>query len=185
MWKTSKTFSAFRLFLLSISSSRMMPCMEMILPQYCAVFGGLYSFVCLRARAVVGRWRFFWLLWTPLLHKTPFATNIPANGHLAMYTHNVVWCCFETRACPAQHNHLAEVCTRHNGERDGQGNLGFLSGRGPQFARLFQVKDSLGRSLCCFDVGSVVFAMETALFATKVCVFYAIIRWLLKRVCCA
>ena len=33
------------------------------------------------------------------------------------------------------------------------------------------------------DVGSVVYAMETALFATKVCVVYAIIRWLLKRVC--
>ena len=59
-----------------------------------------------------------------------------------------------------------EVDTKH---------LGFLSGRGLQFTSLYQVKHSPGKNLCCFEVDSVVYTMETALCTTKVCVVYTII----------
>ena len=151
------------------SSLRTMRNIEKILPQCYAAFDGLHSFVHLRAPRGSRQMTLFWPLRTLLLHKTPFAMMIHANGHLALVTtwYSTVCLCFEPLLTQRSRNTRA-TCVR--GKMRLWVNTEHLSGRGSQLA-------SHCRSSClvevlavsCTVVLCVVRAIGTVLFATKVC----------------
>ena len=69
----------FYFFFSCSSSSQTMRNMEKILPQYCAAFDGLHSFVHLRVTRDSWQMMLFRSLCTSLLGKMPFAMTIFAN----------------------------------------------------------------------------------------------------------